>query len=309
MTICNGVQLMVLMLSLQSAEIPADGEFANILSAARNAVEAGNPEDAAFLYQDAIDLFLYEDDGARRGPLISRVRLDLVRVLVASRQFDEALRVSEEIFESDPGPQTLEETLQIRYNIGFSYLTGATRKLFGLEVNAESRGLEVLNNLIKDYPFMNFTDDAIFHCGNWYLKNSQPEEAERYFTRLVREYPESDWIAAAQLLAGDAAMAQLKGVDYDLGILISAERYYRRYLRLFPGQGEAARARESLDLIDSYKARRRLQIADFYIRIDKFESARIYLEKVMLESTGTPEAAEARKVLDGIRGELEAGNR
>ena len=304
MTFCNSAQLILMLLALQSAEIPVDGEFSRILAEARNATEAGDADRAVVLFQDAIDLYLYEDDVPRRGPLISRVRLDLVRALVASRQFDEALRVTDEIFESDPGPQTLEESLQIRYNIGFSYLTGATRKLFGLEVNAESRGLEVLNNLIKDYPFMNFTDDAIFHCGNWYLKNNQPDEAERYFTRLVREYPESDWIAAAQLLAGDAAMAQLKGVDYDLGILVNAERYYRRYLRLFPGQGDAARARESLEQIEAFKARRRLQIADFYIRIEKFESARIYLEKVLLEFDGTPEAAEARQILEEIRPQL-----
>lgn len=305
MTFCNGAQLILMLAALQSADIPVDGEFSRILTEARNATEVGNSDKAITLYQDAIDLYLYEDDEPRRGPLISRVRLDLVRALVASRQFDEALRVTEEIFDSDPGPQTLEESLQIRYNIGFSFLTGATRRLFGLEVNAESRGLEILNNLIKDYPFMNFTDDAIFHCGNWYLKNNQPDEAERYFTRVVREYPESDWIAAAQLLAGDAAMAQLKGVDYDLGILVSAERYYRRYLRLFPGQGDAARARESLEKIEAFKARRRLQIADFYIRIDKFESARIYLEKVLVESNGTPEAVKAQQVLDQIRSKLE----
>ena len=305
MTFCNGAQLILMLAALQSADIPVDGEFSRILTEARNATEVGNSDKAITLYRDAIDLYLYEDDEPRRGPLISRVRLDLVRALVASRQFDEALRVTEEIFDSDPGPQTLEESLQIRYNIGFSFLTGATRRLFGLEVNAESRGLEILNNLIKDYPFMNFTDDAIFHCGNWYLKNNQPDEAERYFTRVVREYPESDWIAAAQLLAGDAAMAQLKGVDYDLGILVSAERYYRRYLRLFPGQGDAARARESLEKIEAFKARRRLQIADFYIRIDKFESARIYLEKVLVESNGTPEAVKAQQVLDQIRSKLE----
>ena len=99
-------------------------------------------------------------------------------------------------------------------------------------------------------------------------------------------------------------MAQLKGVDYDLGILVNAERYYRRYLRLFPGQGDTARARESLEQIEAFKARRRLQIADFYIRIEKFESARIYLEKVLLEFDGTPEAAEARQVLEEIRPQL-----
>ena len=308
MIFCNGAQLILMLLALQSAEIPGDGEFSRLLSEARSATEEGNSEKAISLFQDAIDLYLFEEDVPRRGPLISRVRLDLVKALMVGRQFDEALRVTEEISESDPGPQTLEESLQIRYNIGFSYLTGATRRLFGFEVDAESRGLEILNNLIKDYPFMNFTAGAIFHCGNWYLENNQPEEAERYFTRIVREYPESEWVAAAQLLAGDSAMAQLKGVDYDLGILISAERYYRRYLRLFPGQGEAARARESLEKIESLKARRRLQIADFYIRIAKYESARIYLEKILVESSGTPEAVEAQKVMEEIRSKLEMSN-
>ena len=307
MVFSKGFTLIALMALLQSANVTSEGEFAELLILARGAAEAGNPQRAAEIYQDAIDLYLYEDEGPSRGPLIARVRLDLTRALVESRNFDEALRVTEEIFDSDPGPQTLEEALFIRYNIGFSYLTGATRRLFGLDVNAESRGLEVLNGLIDDYPFMNFSDDAIFHCGNWYLKNDQPEEAERYLTRLVREYPESEWVAPAQLLAGDAAMAQLKGVDYDLGILVSAEQHYRRYLRLFPGQGDAARARESLELIESFKAQRRLRIADFYIRIEKYDSAIIYLEKVLLEAAGSRESEEARRILEEIRSKLETG--
>jgi len=301
----GNLTLMLLITVFQSAPAVADKELSALIQEASLALESGRAAEAAALYEDVIDLYLYETDGNATGPIISKVRLDLTRALVEMRQYDDALRITEDIFDSDPGPQTLAKSLQIRFNIGFSYLTGSTRRLFGLEVSAERRGLEVLNELIKDYPFMDFTDDAIFHCGNWYLKNDSPEDAERYFTRLIREYPESEWSAASQLLAGDASMAQLKGVDYDLGILVSAERHYRRYLRLFPGQGDSARAREKLSDIRLFKARRRIAIADFYIRIKKFGSARIYLEKVIQEAAETPEAQEAREVLDSIRGKKE----
>ena len=56
MTFCNGAHLILMLLALQSAEIPGDGEFSRILSEARAATEGGNSEKAISLFQDAIEL-------------------------------------------------------------------------------------------------------------------------------------------------------------------------------------------------------------------------------------------------------------
>jgi len=48
------------------------------------------------------------------------------------------------------------------------------------------------------------------------------------------------------------------------------------------------------------KAKRRLLVAEFYIRIEKFESARIYLEKIILDVPSSEQAVRARQILAEI---------
>ena len=281
--------------------LPSGDPLADLLIQARDALEEGRYQEAVTLYEESLELALYDEERAPSpGPLLARIRLGYAESLRAVRNNDEALRVTEEIFDSDPGSGTLERTLEIRYEIGISYLNGATRRLLGLEVNAERRGLEVLSDLVEQYPFQPFSDDAIYYCASWYLKNQLPKDAERLFERLLREYPNSSWATPAQILLADSLLSQIKGVEYDLGPLADAERHYRRYLRLYPNQGDAVRARNALEEIQILKARRRLLVADFYIRIDKFKSARIYLEKIILEVPASDEAAQAEKILKEI---------
>ena len=290
------VALLILVTSIQQAD-----PLPEMLIQASDSLEQGLYPEAVALYEDAIELVLYGDDRERApGPLLARLRLGLAEGLRAMRNNDDALRVTEDIFDSDPGPETLDRALEIRYEIGLSYLSGATRRLLGLEVNAERKGLKVLTDLVQRYPFQPFSDDAIFHCGNWYLRNNLPEDAERYFERLLREYPESSWSSATQILAGDAVLAQIKGIEYDMGPLAIAERHYRRYLRLFPDHGESQRARNALEQIDLMRAQRRLLIAQFYIRLEKHHSARIYLEKIILTVPASDTAAEAARLLDSL---------
>ncbi|NRA74302.1 MAG: outer membrane protein assembly factor BamD [Planctomycetes bacterium] len=276
-------------------------QLTDLLIQARDALEQGHYEEAVTLYEDSLELALYgDDDEPTEGPLLARIRLGLAESYRASRNNDEALRVTELIFESDPGSETLDRALEIRYEIGISYLNGATRRLLGLEVSAERKGLDVLSELVERYPFQPFSDDAIFHCANWYLKNKLPKDGERLFARLLREYPNSSWAAPTQILIGDALLAQIKGIEYDFGPLSEAERHYRRYLRLFPNQGDGQRARIALQKIQIMKAQRRLLVADFYIRIEKFESARVYLERIILDVPSSEEALRARKILEEI---------
>lgn len=290
-----------LLLILLLTSFPGGDPLADLLIQARDALEEGRHKEAVSFYEDSLEMVLYGDDEAPvSGPLLASIRLGLAEALRASRNNAEALRVTEEIFDSDPGSATLERALEIRYEIGISYLTGATRRLLGLEVSAERKGLEILSELVERYPFQPFSDDAIYYCAAWYLKNDQAKDSERLFGRLLREYPDSSWAAPAQILIGDALLIQVKGVEYDMGPLSEAERHYRRYLRLFPNQGDAQRARTALQEIQLMKAQRRLLVADYYIRNDKFESARIYLEKIILEVPSSDEAVEARKILEKI---------
>jgi outer membrane protein assembly factor BamD (BamD/ComL family) len=248
------------------------------------------------LYQRLLESF------PQSTPTVESIRASLLEAQFLSRDYDAALATSEEILEGQPSASTIQRVLERRYEIGLSYLNGATRRILGLSVSAEGAGLEILDGLVEKYPFQAFADDAVYHIANFYLRREDYAEAEQLFQRLLRDYPQSPWAAMAEYRIGEASLKRLKGVEYDLGTLESAERRFKRYLKLNPAGDQAAQARENLAEIEGLRAKRWLKVAEFYLKFDKEDSARVYLRKLRENHPQTDEGRRAAELLAGLDG-------
>ncbi|MFQ5655057.1 MAG: outer membrane protein assembly factor BamD [Planctomycetota bacterium] len=237
------------------------------------------------------------------GPLAGSARLQLLESQFLGRDMEAAHKTVREILRGNPDAATISRVLQRKYEIGVAFLTGAPRKFLGFSVSAESRGIEILDSLVEQYPFQAFSDDALFHIGGHYMKKRQHEEAEVVYERLIRDYPLSEWAGIAEYQIGEAALRRLKGVEYDFTLVKKAEKHFRRYLRLFPGGDRAAAARLSLERIGEMRAARLLGIAEFYLRLDREKAARIYLQRLLQNHPGVPAAKRAQAILKRIGGE------
>jgi outer membrane protein assembly factor BamD (BamD/ComL family) len=240
------------------------------------------------------------------NPTVETIRSSLLEAQVQLRDYDAALETSREILEGSPSAATIQRVLDRRFEIGLSFLNGATRRVLGLSVSAEGKGLEVLDELVEKYPFQHFADDAIYHIASFYLRREDYAEAEQLFQRLLRDYPQSQWSTMAEYRIGEAALKRLKGVEYDFGTLETAERRFKRYLKLNPAGDQAARARESLAEIEALRAERWLRVAEFYISFGKKDSARVYLNKLREHHPDRDEGRRAAELLEGLDGASDA---
>jgi outer membrane protein assembly factor BamD len=68
---------------------------------------------------------------------------------------------------------------------------------------AQSRYREILDK----YPNFSFQDETLYKLANTYLVEEETDEAARYFQRIVREFPNSEWVAKSkeqlQLIGAD----------------------------------------------------------------------------------------------------------
>ncbi len=269
-------------------------ELADRLRAADRAQRDGNYPDAIDGYERVLSRF------KTSTPTVETIRSSLMEAQYLARLYDDALETSQEILDGDPSAETIKRALERRYEIGRGFLNGATRRVLGLAVSAEGRGLEILDDLVERYPFQEFADDAVYHIASWYLGREDYAEAEQLFQRLLRDYPTSQWSATAEYRIGEAALKRLKGVEYDFGTLESAERRFKRYLKLNPAGDQAARARESLAEIERLLARRWLAIAEFYIDFQKEDAAQVYLRKLRENYPQTEEGRRATALLENL---------
>ncbi len=275
-------------------------EIADRLVAADQALRNSRYSEAIEGYQQILSTF------DTSSPTIELIRSSLLEAEYLSKDYDSALQTSQEILDGDPSAETIARALQRRYDIGLSFLGGATRRVLGLSVSAEGKGLQVLDDLVEKYPFQPFADDAVYHIASWYLDRGKYPEAEQLFQRLLRDYPTSPWSQTAEYRIGEAALRRLKGVEYDFGTLDSAERRFRRYLKLSPAGDQAARARESLAEIEKLRAERWLMVAQFYIAFEKVEAARVYLRKLRENQPNTAEGRRAAELWDNLGGGSDA---
>ena len=71
----------------------------------------------------------------------------------------------------------------------FYYRKAIDQKKTGLK-GAQSRYREILDK----YPNFGWMDEALFRLANTYLVEEETDEAAKYFQRLVRDYPNSDYV-------------------------------------------------------------------------------------------------------------------
>ena len=236
------------------------------------------------------------------SPAVEAIRVSLMEAQWQARLYEDALLSSDLVLQGDASASSLQRALDCRYEIGLGFLNGNTRRILGLSVSSERRGLQILDDLVERYPFQAFTPDAIYHIASWYLGRKEYAEAELLFQRLLRDYPDSAWCEIAEYRIGETSLRQLKGVEYDLGSLDSAERRFRRYLKSNPTGDQAGRARENLVEIERIRAQRWLSVARFYLELEKGDSADVYLRKLQETYPGSAEAAEAAVLLERPKG-------
>ena len=74
--------------------------------------------------------------------------------------------------------------------IGNYYYTLSVNQNKGGLKGAQSRYREILDK----YPSFSFMDEALYKLAVTYLLEEETDEAARYFQRIVRDYPNSDWV-------------------------------------------------------------------------------------------------------------------
>ena len=79
------------------------------------------------------------------------------------------------------------------YIANYYYTQSIDQKKGGLK-GAQSRYREILDK----YPNFSFSDEALYRLAVTYLAEEETDQAARYFQRIVRDFPNSEWVAKSK---------------------------------------------------------------------------------------------------------------
>jgi len=146
-------------------------------------------------------------------------------------------------------------------------------------------------------------DDALMMAAGYHFSTGDYRTAEQLSQRLLETYPRSEHQARAHLLAAESKIQSYKGPAYEGRKLEEAGRILQAGLTQFPDELEADRQQvyHKLDAIRHERAKAQFEVAAWYERVGKPNSARVYYQLVMKNFAGTKwseRAAERLAALD-----------
>lgn len=292
-----------LALAVGAAEsvVPVEaGEASGTIAAARNLSREGRHREAVVVLDAAL-----RDDTA--GLVPAEVWFEKGAVLRAMGDHEGAVVCYGEVLARRPPVDLLRRTLDRKYQVGLDFLQGQARRTFlGIfSYRSPAFGVDILDRLVRDYPFESFSDDALYSIANYYFREGQWAEAQPVYERLIAAYPSSEWVPPAYLQLGKAIRNGIKGYRYDPAPIVRARWHFERFLAERSVGPEAREAREHIRELKDMEARHELYVARFYLRDNNVKGGVIHLHAAVvkgraLDGTPTPAGVEAQGMLDRI---------
>lgn len=175
--------------------------------------------------------------------------------------------------------------------------------------DTEGNGIGCLRLIWLNDPTGPLADDALMLAASHYARRNNFVEADRHFTLLREEYPNSPHVQNAFVLGSHVKLMSYQGSAYDGKTLEDAESLKKSILRLYPDSADAKRIEDELARMEEAKADREWDLVVFYERKGNKRAQAVYCHLVIDRFPQSQAAARARKRLQELGPEYATGQR
>jgi TolA-binding protein len=134
----------------------------------------------------------------------------------------EAYLAYQKVIDKYPFSERIQEIIRREYEIAEGFMSGEKRKALGMALPVENPAIEIFTKVIENSTYGPLAPKAQYKLGLVLKSLMRYYEAEEAFSKVISNYPDSEWVEPArfQIAACRAAMSQ--GPDYDQGAMREA---------------------------------------------------------------------------------------
>ncbi len=225
----------------------------------------------------------------------------IARTLEAQENYKEAVEEYQKVIDDYPNSRLFNTVLEKQRKIADRY--------FDLGVEREERfilfrgsnfdkAIKIYRQVIGNQPFSELSAEAQYRIGLSYMKLQLYEEASAEFQRTIDSYPSSGWASEAAFGTAECKYNQMLPSEYDKTAVEDAISKFRYFLRSYPDSAHAEEARAKLTELQEIAAEHEFNIALYYHRNMRYESARMYFDAITRDYPETQWARRARETLE-----------
>ena len=193
----------------------------------------------------------------------------------------EAYQAYQKVIDKYPFSERIPQIIEREYKIGEAFMSGQKRKAMGLPLPVENPSIEIFNKVIENSTYGLLAAAAQYKLGLVLKGLLRYYEAEEAFNKVVSNYPDSKWTAAAKFQIASCRASVSRGPDYDQGSAKEAKEKFEAFVKEHPDAELSSEAQKNIEQLKEKEAASKYNIARFYEKQKAFESAKIYYNDVI----------------------------
>lgn len=211
----------------------------------------------------------------------------------------DAYKAYQKVVDKYPFSERIQEINEREFKIAEKFMLGYKQKTLGIALPvAENPAIEIFTKIVENSTYGPKAPIAQYKLG-LVLKNTlRYYEAEEAFNKVISNYPDSEWAAAAKFQIAECRAAVSHGPAYDQGAAKEAKEKFEEFVKEHPEANLSVEAQKNIEKLKEEEAEASFGIGRFYEKQKAFEAARIYYEDIINKS---PESAWAQKAKERLQ--------
>jgi outer membrane protein assembly factor BamD (BamD/ComL family) len=194
----------------------------------------------------------------------------------------------EELITNYAGGTHYRDSLLKEIEIADIYFGPTRRKVLGIPMfSGETDAVEILRKVYEHQPTGDLADDVVQKIADYYWSKEKWTEAEDYYDKYCREYPNGPAARVAELRRAKCAIEKCRGSRYDTTSLQLAYDRLRQFKQKFPEDAEREGVPAQLAKIREMQAEALYEAAINYYRSGKPLAAAYYVERLQQKFSDT----------------------
>jgi outer membrane assembly lipoprotein YfiO len=204
----------------------------------------------------------------------------------------------EELITNYAGSPHYRDALLKEIEIADIYLGPTRRKVLGIPLTSgDTEAIEILRKVYEHQPTGDLAEAVVLKIANYYWAQGQWADAEDYYDKYCREYPNGPGARLAELRRAKCAIERCRGSRYDTTCLQLAYDRLRAFNQKFPQEAEKEDVPAILERTRQMQAEALFQTAVNYHRSGQPLAAAFYAERLQERYPGTFWSEKAREFL------------
>jgi outer membrane protein assembly factor BamD len=253
---------------------------------AKSLYDIKNYEEAKREFQKLLKVYPKSQEAAESQYYLGRLE-------EAKGNLYEAYQVYQKVIDKYPFSERIQEIIEREYKIGEVFMSGEKRKALGVALPVENPAIEIFTKVIENSTYGPLAPKAQYKLGLVLKGLLRYYEAEEAFNKVISNYPNSEWAAAAKFQIAECRSAVSRGPDYDQGAAKEAKQKFEEFVKEHPDAVLSQQAEQNINQLKEKEAESNYKIALFYEKQKVYEAAKIYYNDVINNHPQSPWAARA----------------